>query len=1195
MQAASGYTPRPAAVHVTTLVYQSRTPNRISWTTVGLGKFTRSRAGAVAGKIQEGLIDDLKRAIEDADPRDLIAFAPKRGTRLVRVRLELDLVTKDPEGASAKRRKVSGLFPIVIEPRWAGPERPIDIGYHPLRQDDWFPIPEGASVEDIANVALSRLFSGLGDDALALLGSNEKDLLKTIAFSASAPSRMDQLRAKERGLWDDLRVDPARDRGAKKRPKQLSVLPKLGTDLTAAIANQADDAREASLGMARSPHRETLASYLTRPEPRSLVLVGDPSTGKTTLLKRWIHDQLEADGYGIHRNLDRVTHVWSISGKRLIAGMSHVGDWEQRCIELALEAARRPGRPPVVLWVADLHRLGAIGRARSSDRCLADFFRGPVSRGEIVMVGEATAEQLHRLEEDAPSFAQLFVRVPIPHASAAETFRLLVHESRAIEASRPVSFSPFALRTLIELGAPLAPSRALPGQVVDLLRQLGDRIAPPEAGRSARVEVDSGRVIEHLAEVTGLPRSLISPDEPLSPVDLERRLGALVLGQEEAIRVAVDVVMRMKAGLADPKRPAAVLLFTGPTGTGKTELAKSLALFLFGSKKRLVRFDMSELSGPDGVARLVGDRWEPEGQLTRAVRENPLGVVLLDEIDKAHPAVLNLLLQTFDDARLTDASGDTASFAGTVIVMTSNLGARQRDPIGFGASPEGIMHDVARAVREFFPPELFNRIDRVVPFRPLSRETAVLVAEKELARLLSRPGLESRNIFVRANRGVVERVAEEAFRERDGARSLKRFLEDRIGTALAEVVARAPRAVLRILYLFDAPERGQGSHGFRLEDEPLEEAKPETATYAIEPLLGLSIEALQARLPDLVARLDGLLEEAVATAKDRASHTMADATARYWLEVLESAILEERDRAADLAGIARRAGRGPSDPRGARSEHEEDDEERWGEFESGKGRDHTRVRVRMKSPRVTARAPVGTRQELVRALVRAGELKRIARAVGASGDATPHVVTIELARLVTVDPRDDVPRAQARLVRWMTQACLAAGFTLEGGAIVGADGVVAVRSADELERKLATGGDVVVLALAGLGARDRFAPEVGCHVWTSLAGTPEIVRVRLLDAGGAGGERAKARAEAYVAAKRAFDAAVRGKAGDGAPENPGRLTELVRKIRFDPPIREGVAATVEIEDYRMGQVFETKSGSVPEALEHLALVRRSRA
>src|SRR4029079_1334455 len=172
------------------------------------------------------------------------------------------------------------------------------------------------------------------------------------------------------------------------------------------------------------------------------------------------------------------------------------------------------------------------------------------------------------------------------------------------------------------------------------------------------------------------------------------------------------------------------------------------------------------------------------GQLTAAALAQPFSVLLLDEIEKAHPAVLNLLLQLFDDGRLTDAAGNTASFTQAVIVMTSNLGARQRSPVGFDEAPDALMHDVARAVREFFPPELFNRIDAVVPFRPLTSEVAVDVTRKELSKLFARPGLVERNVFVQVGRAAVERIARDSLRAEDGARSLKRFIEDRIGSLL---------------------------------------------------------------------------------------------------------------------------------------------------------------------------------------------------------------------------------------------------------------------------------------------------------------------------------------------------------------------------------------------------------------------------
>src|SRR6185437_9701048 len=192
----------------------------------------------------------------------------------------------------------------------------------------------------------------------------------------------------------------------------------------------------------------------------------------------------------------------------------------------------------------------------------------------------------------------------------------------------------------------------------------------------------------------------------------------------------------------------------------------------------------------------------------------------LDEIEKAHPAVLNLLLQLFDDGRLTDASGNTASFTQTVVVMTSNLGARQRAPVGFDEAAAGLMHDVARAVREFFPPELFNRIDAVVPFKPLTADVAVKVTKKELSKLFGRPGLVDRNAFVEVADVAVERIAHDSLRAEDGARSLKRYIEDRVTTLLGETIAAQPGAAMQILRLSDSRD------GLVVQSEPLVEAEP---------------------------------------------------------------------------------------------------------------------------------------------------------------------------------------------------------------------------------------------------------------------------------------------------------------------------------------------------------------------------------
>ncbi len=360
-------------------------------------------------------------------------------------------------------------------------------------------------------------------------------------------------------------------------------------------------------------------------------------------------------------------------------------------------------------------------------------------------------------------------------------------------------------------------------------------------------------MVRLLSARTGLSQDLVSPSTPLAPEAITAALSASVMGQPEAIAAAVDLVTRIRAGLTDPRRPYAVYLFTGPTGTGKTELSRALARYLYGDESRLLRFDMAEYGGPDAVSRLVGDRWNPDGALTRAVTQQPFCVVLFDEVEKAHPMAHNLLLQLLEDGRLTDAAGVTASFTHAVVVMTSNLGARAQSPAGFGDRAVTDTADHLRAVREFFSPELFNRIDRVVPFRALTPEVAREVAAKELAKITQRRGLLDRNVFVTAAPAVLDRVVAQAFRSADGARSLKRHLEDVIGTRLTEHLVSGPQAELQMVRVHATDE------GLALEIDALSEAPGSPDRFPLLDLADAPLSALRARLPEALAEVDAVL------------------------------------------------------------------------------------------------------------------------------------------------------------------------------------------------------------------------------------------------------------------------------------------------------------------------------------------------
>jgi ATP-dependent Clp protease ATP-binding subunit ClpC len=1123
-------------MYVTIPIYEAKNEGIITWTTLSLGRHCFSRSGRNAVKIQRALVADLKKAMAELLPGDLERFQLPRGMQLERLHLELTL-------RGEKRRQIAGLYPVVLEPRWASKQNRMVIAYHPLRQQEWFPVGEDEPLEAQASLFFQKAWVDLNDEAVAALESNKKDLIKTISFSAETKTLLDLLPKKDRGVWDDLEADPDK----KQKPEHsgtLQVLPKIGTNLTLRAVENA-----LPLGVPRSPYREQLQKLLLGEKKRPALVVGPPGSGKSTILNRLVQDRLEADDYEMHRNLDRIHDVWLVSGKRIIAGMSYVGDWEQRCIDLVEDAKRKR----IILWVDDIHAFGRIGQTRHSDRNLAEFFRGPLSRGELTIIAECTPEQLQRLEDDAPSFAALFVRIHVQPTTAGETLRMIMHEARQLEQKHRVQFDPFSFRTVLELGGSLFPGAAFPGKALDLLRELAKQ-ADVEQKDERRLEPK--HVVGLLSKKTGLPELLLRGEDKLDAADLADKFERHVMGQPVAVEAACDLILRIRAGLTDPLRPYGVYLFTGPTGTGKTELATAIASYLYGDPARLFRLDMSEYGSADAMVRLIGDRFSPEGLFTQHVLDQPFSAVLLDEIEKAHPLVLNLLLQLFDEGRLTDAAGNTADFRHTVIVMTSNLGAKQRAAVGFEGDPESVLFDIARAVKEFFPPELFNRIDRIVPFRPLSKETALKIAEKELSRLVARRGLVDRSIFVDANKSVLERIVREAFDPQDGARPVKRYIESRIGSLLTGEIVKSKAATLRIFRLFDNRE------GFRLHTDDLEEVEPKSARYALEPLLDESPLELKKHLAGALAFVKRLLESRDVTeladriqgeleAHNRGATEGSDLL--YHLESTRQRLFDLKDKMEFLLD-AHKDAPGPVEQG----------------FDGRLARTHV--------PRLA-------RDEMLECL---GELQFLRRALRKVTDPQQHAVFVELLRI-------GHPRHAGRLrakdagagigLLESLASIYASREELDTFAMRLDDGrILDGRSAEDLPNAdLAQ----VVLRLVGLCVRDLFEDEDGCHVAESLTLGRELVRVRVLSVDTALSPRKII--EAHLKMRREFERALE----DGIsplPQSPDALRPAVRVIRF----AEDTPPTVEVEDYRLNYSAKVRVRSLGEILEKLWLLRMSR-
>ena len=1099
-------------------IYQAkREGGEEQWTALTPVRHTAYITGTGEVRLRERMIERLRDVLRRATPRDQELFQLPLGTELVRLPLDLKLDSG----------RMTGTVPFIVEPRWVGPDRQRLFAYHPEQRTEWFVADDRAELETLAPVFLRQHWKSLDADDVKALMSNGRDRLTQLAFSAEPLSLLDQLPSRKKDA-----------RTAASAARTENVLGDLAVDETQRIAGGS-----VRIGVPRSPYRERLSYLLGGQRPRSVAVIGPPGSGKTELLLHWIADRLGEDGYRLHKNLDRVHHVWRLTGKRLIAGMSYLGQWEERCLAVLDEARRKRG----ILWIEDLHLWGRLGQSRQSERSFADFFRGPVRRGDLAIIAELTPEQFARLERDAPGLAEALAPVVVPAASAGETAQLLLHEVRSLEMRLPVALHPFVPRTALELGAALFPWRARPGVAIEIVRRVAETGA-----QVTRRELMPSDVLDYLARTTGLAAKLISLDEPLDAAEVEAAFAARVIGQPAATRAAADLILRVRAGLADPGRPINVMLFTGPTGTGKTELATAIAEYLYGGTERLLRIDMGELSGPDAVARLIGDRWNPDGLLTSRVRAQPFSVVLLDEIEKAHPQALHLLLQLFDEGRLTDASGEVASFASAVVIMTSNLGSRSAAPIGFGETRDRILADVARAVREFFPIELFNRIDKVVPFEPLTPEVAAKVVDKELAKLLARRGLRERNTFVYAGAAVRRRAVSDAFDSRYGARTVKRWLEDKIGGSLTDLLASAPPARLRIVRLSE----DAGAIAATL--EPMIEKPAVPGPYVLEGALDLATAALEPAIQTAIAALARIgASEILARAKARPHDELS-----YYIDELGQRITS----LGELFGVVTPV----------RASHDDDElepmyEERLEDY----GPSARARRVRVRGPQRPTRPPAG-RDTL---LAGVAEALLLERALPQLLDPDAHAVTVIASRVGTT--------ADAGGLHVVTMA-LAQPAWLDEGALLHADGTVHPLIPAALGVGFAAARDVA-LTLRGLFVRTALENEHGTWMIRAAAAEPDVVRVEIRPGAAT---KPDAALRTHAAARRELERVL--ERGGALPPNPDVLLPVTRTLTYRPPLRPGESFGVEIEDFSTGWVDRGTARDLAAAIRrawHLAWSR----
>lgn len=559
-----------------------------------------------------------------------------------------------------------------------------------------------------------------------------------------------------------------------KTPKQLAqaeeeqtkrVLPEVATNMRRMASSPIVEVQS---------YLENIADCLTGNVRRSALLVGPSGVGKTAIVQELVRRRGD---FGLLS-----TTFWLTSGARLVAGMAGFSMWQDRCRAVCREAEKTHS----VLHLGNLMELLHVGKCSVGDQGVADFLRPFIDRGELLAIAECTSEQRALIERDVPGLLRAFSVIEVKPPSQTVGHKILTEMARTWARPRRITVADDALSTLDRLHRRYATYSVYPGRPLRFLGNLLET-APRES------TVDGAVVTDAFSQETGLPRVLLDDRERLDLDETRRWLGKRVMGQRAALDVVVDLLAGVKASLNRPDRPIASLLFLGPTGVGKTEMAKSLAEFLFRDRQRMIRIDMSEYADYVSVERLIGGVEGAEGVLTARVREQPFGIVLLDEFEKAHPRFFDLLLQVLGEGRLTDASGRLADFRNSVIVMTSNLGSESfgQEHVGFGGrdrSSEGAEVHFLREVQEFVRPEFFNRIDRIVPFLPLSEDALEEIAQRELGSLKRREGIQHRDLALKFTDALVDEVVRLGYDPRYGARPIKRAIDRHLLAPLAAAV-----------------------------------------------------------------------------------------------------------------------------------------------------------------------------------------------------------------------------------------------------------------------------------------------------------------------------------------------------------------------------------------------------------------------
>lgn len=561
------------------------------------------------------------------------------------------------------------------------------------------------------------------------------------------------------------------------------LLDRYGRDLMAqAVEGKLSEA------IARTKEIRALARTLSRSKKNNPLLLGDAGVGKTAIV--------EGLAYAIHNKtapaslLDR--RIVQIEIGTLVAGTSLRGQFEERLIGIVDEAKRAEN---VILFIDEIHTIVGAGDTIDSNLDAANILKPALARGEIMCIGATTHEEYRKAIAQDPALDRRFRTIDVEEPREADAVEILKGQRERLQNHHKVEIGDDTIETAVKLAVRYLPDRRLPDKALDLLDEACTRVTirtihpdlkPDDQDR----DVHSQDVASVLAEWTGIPITELTKDEKKRLANLEDLLKKRVIGQDRAVRMVADAIRTARAGLNDPNRPIGVFLFLGTSGVGKTELARALAEYLFGTEEATLRLDMSEFHDSHTVARLIGSPPGYKdnsrgGQLTDGLRRRPYTVVLLDEIEKAAPEVFDIFLQIFDEGRVSDAHGRSVDARHAAFIMTSNIGTQESSKaLGFGAALEDDAEpDFTPYLKQFFRIEFLNRIDEVVTFKQLSKDVLSQIMDLQLGEVLKR--LREQKLDLKLTDEARNILLKEGYDPVNGARPLRRAIERMITRPLS--------------------------------------------------------------------------------------------------------------------------------------------------------------------------------------------------------------------------------------------------------------------------------------------------------------------------------------------------------------------------------------------------------------------------